>query len=211
MANGDAAAAQGFTPVAPAEDFRLGYDGINRAADFAATRVRYYTANSATAQAALQGMKRGDRCWRSDESIEYAYWTSWREWDSDYRAYSVTDQTNVAWSNFIASFRWNNGRVLVKWLAQGLAGANSGSGEAVHYNIPIAAALNGDTKPFSRLRCIKSGVGEFPVDVEFMNATTVKMQFHTGNPVRAQDVSAQQPFGWGSGDLILGSFEYDRG
>lgn len=39
MANGDVAAAQGFTPVAPSKDIRLGYDDINRLADWVASRT----------------------------------------------------------------------------------------------------------------------------------------------------------------------------
>lgn len=88
MANGDAAAAQGFTPVAPGEDFRLGYDGINRAADFAAGRVRYSTVASAAAMAAIGGAKRGDRCFRTDQLIEYRYnGTAWKPWDSEWNNY----------------------------------------------------------------------------------------------------------------------------
>ena len=40
MANGDIASAEGFTPVAPAADFRLGYDDINRLADFLVSRIK---------------------------------------------------------------------------------------------------------------------------------------------------------------------------
>ena len=79
MANGDAAAALGFTPIAATDDFRLGYDGINRAADFAATRVRYFTASSDSTMNGLTGMKRGDLCFRSDNAAEYKYTGSaWR-------------------------------------------------------------------------------------------------------------------------------------
>lgn len=39
MANGDTASAQGFTPVAGTKDIRLGYDDINRLADWVASRT----------------------------------------------------------------------------------------------------------------------------------------------------------------------------
>ncbi len=39
MANGDAAQAVGFTPVPSTKDKRLGYDDINRAADFTAAHM----------------------------------------------------------------------------------------------------------------------------------------------------------------------------
>jgi hypothetical protein len=38
MANGDLALAAGFTPVAATKDIRLGYDDINRLADWVVTR-----------------------------------------------------------------------------------------------------------------------------------------------------------------------------
>lgn len=40
MATGDAAALEGFTPVSPSADIRLGYDDINRAADWTAGRTK---------------------------------------------------------------------------------------------------------------------------------------------------------------------------
>lgn len=57
MATGDAAALEGFTPVSPAADIRLGYDDINRLADWVAGRTtgRRIGASGRAAMGTLSG------------------------------------------------------------------------------------------------------------------------------------------------------------
>lgn len=145
MAAGDLAASYGFTPVAPSDDIRLGYDAINRAADLAVLRsVRSYPSKAALDQVAglFWGALAG-----VGTSVFYWNGASWCPYLSKWATYNPSLENlnigggNPYGGNVEARYRWNAG--LVEVSLKGSFGAGASISGEVRMAIPEPYTYDG--------------------------------------------------------------------